>query len=232
MRAALGRVAMRADVPRRALSQSWSFPQSKSQSEFAAQARPTLPRVQAPDVQMPAPVQVKVAPLQVPVAAAVQVPVGLVQVRMLPVCAAVNGAAVSVDVPLHVVPRNETPLSGTTDGSGTVSPEPPKYRPPFTSMMLAATCNWLPGTCRNRSRSRTGASLARSRSTWPHSSELPLKERTRGQPRRERQASSCDSFPLAPARSDTRSARSVVVVGVANPRRVMAKPGGKPGQRK
>src|SRR5438876_11765392 len=210
-----------------------SFAQAKSQSEFAAQARPTLPRVQAPDVQMPAPVQVKVAPLQVPVAAAVQVPVGLVQVRMLPVCAAVNGAAVSVDVPLHVVPRNETPLSGTTDGSGTVSPEPPKYKPPFTSVMLpAATCNWLPGTCRNRSRSRTGASLARSRSTWPHSSELPLKERTRGQPRRERQASSCDSFPLAPARSDTRSARSVVVVGVANPRRVMAKPGGKPGQRK
>jgi len=136
MRAALGRVAMRADVPRRALSQSWSFPQSKSQSEFAAQARPTLPRVQAPDVQMPAPVQVKVAPLQVPVAAAVQVPVGLVQVRMLPVCAAVNGAAVSVDVPLHVVPRNETPLSGTTDGRGTVSPEPPKNRPLFVRGML------------------------------------------------------------------------------------------------
>ena len=84
---------------------------------------------------MPVPVQVKVAPLQVPVAAAVQVPVGLVQVRMLPVWAAVRGPAVSV-VPLQVVLRNETPLSGTTDGRGTVSPEPPKNRPPFVSVML------------------------------------------------------------------------------------------------
>src|SRR5439155_19526593 len=117
------------------MSQSWSFPQSKSQSEFAPQARPTLPRVQVPDVQMPVPVQVNVTVLQVPAAAAGQVPVGLVQVRMLPVWAAVSGPAVSV-VPLQVVPVNDTPLSGTTDGSGTVSPEPPKNRPLFVSVML------------------------------------------------------------------------------------------------
>src|SRR5207249_7723632 len=128
------------------MSQSWSFPQPKSQSEFAAQVSPTRPRVQVPEVQTPVPVQVNVTVLQVPAAAAVQVPVGLVQVRMLPVWAAVRGPAVSV-VPLQVVPRNETPLSGTTDGSGTVSPEPPKNRPPFVSVMLPVpTWNWLPGT--------------------------------------------------------------------------------------
>src|SRR5207247_415222 len=56
------------------------------------------------------------------------------------------GPAVSV-VPLQVVPRNETPLSGTTDGRGTVSPEPPKNRPPLVSVMLPVpTWNWLPGT--------------------------------------------------------------------------------------
>src|SRR5207249_5395357 len=100
--------------------QSWSFPQAKSQSKFAAQLRPTRPRVQVPPVQIPVPVQVKVLVSQVPAAAAVQVPTGLVQVRMLPVWAAVCGPAVSV-VPLQVVPRNETPLSGTTDGRGTVT---------------------------------------------------------------------------------------------------------------
>src|SRR5947208_11015016 len=98
------------------MSQSWSFPQAKSQSEFAAQLSPTRPRVQVPAVQMPVPVQVKVLVSQVPAAAAVQVPTGLVQLRMLPVSGAVNGPKVSV-VPLHVVPMNETPLSGATDGS-------------------------------------------------------------------------------------------------------------------
>src|SRR5438128_3422637 len=110
-------------------------PQPKSQSEFAAQVTPTVPRVQVPDVQIPVPVQVKVVVSQVMAAAAVQVPVGLVQVRMLPVWAAVSGPAVIV-VPLQVVPRNDTPLSGTTDGRGTVSPEPPKNRPPFVSVTL------------------------------------------------------------------------------------------------
>ena len=84
---------------------------------------------------MPVPVQVNVVLLQVPAAAAVQAPTGLVQVRMLPVWAAVSGPKVSV-VPLQVVPVNERPWSGTTDGSGTVSPEPPKYRPLFTRAML------------------------------------------------------------------------------------------------
>src|SRR5438093_11055228 len=106
------------------MSQSWSFPQSKSQSEFAAQTRPTLPRVQVPDVQTPVPVQVNVTVLQVPAAAAVQVPGGLVQVRMLPVWAAVIGAAVS-GVPVQVVPRTGTPVCGGHGGSGTVAPTPP-----------------------------------------------------------------------------------------------------------
>src|SRR5437870_9688375 len=123
-----------------------SFRQAKSQSAFAAQVSPIRPRVQVPDVQTPVPVQVNVTVLQVPAAAAVQVPVGLVQVRMLPVWAAVIGPAVSV-VPLQVVPRNETPLSGTTDARCTVSPEPPKNRPPFVSVMLPVpTWYWLPGT--------------------------------------------------------------------------------------
>ena len=117
------------------MSQSWSFPQAKSQSEPAVQLRPTRPRVQVPAVQIPDPVQVKMLVSQVPAAAAAQVPTGLVQLRMLPVWAAVNGPAVSV-VPLQVVPMNETPLSGTTDGSGTVSPEPPKNRPLFVRGML------------------------------------------------------------------------------------------------
>src|SRR5437870_13633146 len=103
-----------------------------------AQLRPTRPWVQVPPPpQMPVPVQVNVLVSQVPVAAAVQVPTGLVQVRMLPVSAAVSGPAVSVGpLPLQVVPRNETPLSGTTDGSGTVSPEPPKNRPLLVRAML------------------------------------------------------------------------------------------------
>src|SRR5439155_4271463 len=65
------------------MSQSWSFPQSKSQSGPAEQLSPTRPRVQVPDVQMPEPVQVKVLVSQVPGAAAVQMPVGSVHVRML-----------------------------------------------------------------------------------------------------------------------------------------------------
>src|SRR5437879_2842832 len=118
------------------MSQSWSFPQSKLQSAAAVQLRPILPCVQVPPPpQMPVPVQVKIVVSQVPAAAAVQVPTGLVQVRMLPVCAAVSGPRVSV-VPLQVVPVNERPLSGTTDGRGTVSPEPPKNRPLFVSGML------------------------------------------------------------------------------------------------
>src|SRR5439155_145902 len=65
------------------MSQSWSFPQSKSQSGPAEQLSSTRPRVQVPDVQMPEPVQVKVLVSQVPGAAAVQMPVGSVHVRML-----------------------------------------------------------------------------------------------------------------------------------------------------
>src|SRR5436309_182618 len=61
------------------MSQSWSaaawpiciaFPQAKSQSEFKAQLRPTVPRVQVPPVQIPVPVQVKVVLSQVLSAAA------------------------------------------------------------------------------------------------------------------------------------------------------------------
>ena len=109
------------------MSQSWSFPQAKSQSEFMVQLRPTRPRVQTLAVQIPEPLQVKLTPLQVPAPAAVQVPVGLVHLRMPPsgTWAAVSPERVSV-VPLQEAPVYETPLSGTVEGSGTVSPEPPK----------------------------------------------------------------------------------------------------------
>src|SRR5207249_2794747 len=124
------------------MSQSWSFPQAKSQSEFAAQLSPTRPRVQVPDVQMPVPVQVNVTVLQVPAAAAVQVPVGLVQVRMLPVWAAVRGPAVSV-VPLQVVLRNETPLSGTTrsEFAAQLSPTRPRVQVPDVQMPVPVQVN-------------------------------------------------------------------------------------------
>src|SRR5207253_5092153 len=66
------------------MSQSWSFPQSKSQSALTVQLRPILPTVQRLPVHVPVPVQVNDVPLQVPALAAVQVPTGLVQVRIPP----------------------------------------------------------------------------------------------------------------------------------------------------
>ena len=66
------------------VSQSWSFPQSKSQSAPVEQLMPILPFVQRVAVHTPVPVQVKLLVSQVPALAAVQVPTGLVQVRMPP----------------------------------------------------------------------------------------------------------------------------------------------------
>src|SRR5437667_12183331 len=88
------------------MSQSWSFPQAKSQSAPRVQLRPTRPRVQTLAVQIPEPVQVKVLVSQVPGAAAVQVPVGLVHLRMPP---SGTWAAVS-DESVSVVPLQEAPV--------------------------------------------------------------------------------------------------------------------------
>jgi len=83
--------------------------------------------VQTLAVQIPDPVQVKIVVSQVPDAAAVQVPVGLVHLRIPPSGTWVLSSGDKVNVvPLQVVPLYETPLSGTVEGSGTVSPAPPK----------------------------------------------------------------------------------------------------------
>src|SRR5437899_6271454 len=55
------------------MSQSWSFPQAKLQSEFMVQLRPTRPRVQTLAVQIPEPLPVKLTSLQVRAPSAVQV---------------------------------------------------------------------------------------------------------------------------------------------------------------
>ena len=109
------------------VSQSWSSTQSKSQSEFAVQLRPILPRVQVPPPQIPVPGQLKVELLQVPGAAAVQVPKASVQVRMsAPGSVAPVPFRVSM-VPLHAATAvSETARSGVVTGSGTVSPSPPR----------------------------------------------------------------------------------------------------------
>src|SRR3989442_340658 len=111
------------------VSQSWSFAQSKSHFEFAAQLMPILPCVQLPPPpQMPVPVQVPVVVLQVPAAAAVQVPTPLVQVRMLPLSAALLPLKVRSPVAAlqAAILVNAVPMSGTVPGSGTATPLPPK----------------------------------------------------------------------------------------------------------
>src|SRR5439155_15776824 len=59
----------------------------------------------------------------------------LVQVRLLPVSAAVVGPSVSVQLLVQPVTFESAVLrSGTTDGSGTLTPVPPKYRPPHANV--------------------------------------------------------------------------------------------------
>src|SRR5207244_7656987 len=108
--------------------QSMSVVQSRLQSALAVHGIPVLPVVQAPPVQVPVPLHVKVVGLQFPDPAALvtQWPCALEQFRMLPVSAFVAATSVSV-VPLQLATLlMYTPMSGTLAGSATVSPAPPK----------------------------------------------------------------------------------------------------------
>ena len=97
-----------------------------SQSESAVQSTPSSPALQVPAVHTPAgEVQTPVVVSHVEIA---QCPPPLVQVRMLPVSAALLPVTVTSPVAAlqAVILVNARPMSGTEPGSGTATPLPPK----------------------------------------------------------------------------------------------------------
>ena len=106
--------------------QSVFWLQEISQSEFPVHSAPFCPTVQVPAVHTPAgDVQALAVVLHVE---NVQCPPPLVQVRMLPLSAALLPLNVSSPVAAlqAVILVNAVPMSGTEPGSGTATPLPPK----------------------------------------------------------------------------------------------------------